>query len=319
VFAQQSNAGFVQGLWYSQEQIFADDPVRIYVAIRNNTGSDLTGTVEFFDGDKKIERKNVQALNGRIIESWADWTPTYGSHTLKANLSRTELSKVGSTTQTVEVTSTLAEDIVFVDHDTDKDEIGNAEDPDDDGDSISDAKEEKDGTDPLVKNAIADETSEENDDDEKKDTNDDVTDKKQTNTDGGTNKPRGLERYLAQSPAENVLSTVTNYINEVDENLDTYREKREEVKKAQASSTEPNVNRDGFGEVTRTTEDSKEGFFDKAFKLVAVLLSQIYTVLLTVLSFTLSHPMLVQLGILILILFLLMKFASKFGRRPTRN
>jgi hypothetical protein len=154
-YAQEFNAGIVQGLWYSQDTVFAGDTVRIYVAIRNNTGSDLSGTVEFFDGDKRLERKNVQALDGRIIESWADWTPTYGTHTLSANLARTELHKVGSSTQAVEVTSALAEDVLFVDYDTDKDTIGNEDDADDDGDKISDAQEKQNGTDPLVANTPA--------------------------------------------------------------------------------------------------------------------------------------------------------------------
>ena len=64
--AEEFNAGIVQGLWYSQEDIFAGDTVRIYVAIRNNTGSDLTGTIEFKDAEKPIDRKNVESLDGPI-------------------------------------------------------------------------------------------------------------------------------------------------------------------------------------------------------------------------------------------------------------
>ena len=150
--AQESNAGIVQGLWYSNEVVFAGETTRIYVAIRNNTGSDLTGTIEFLDGEKKLERKQVQALDGRIIESWADWTPSYGTHTLTANLSRTELFAVGSTTQEVEVVSVTTSDTLFVDYDTDKDGTGNQTDTDDDQDAISDADEIKNGTDPLVAN-----------------------------------------------------------------------------------------------------------------------------------------------------------------------
>ena len=153
VYAQEFNAGFVQGLWYDTETIFADKPVRIYIAIRNNTGADLTGTVEFFDNDKRIERNNVSALNGRIIESWADWTPSFGTHTLSATLSRIELHVVGSSTQAVEVVSALAEDTFFVDFDTDGDGIGNEDDKDDDGDGKSDKEEIEAGTDPLVYDA----------------------------------------------------------------------------------------------------------------------------------------------------------------------
>ena len=123
--AQEFNAGFVQGLWYQDKVMFVDTPTRIYVAVRNNTGADLTGTVEFFDNDNKIERNNISALDGRIIESWADWTPTYGEHTITATISRIELHQVGSSTQAVEIVSASASDTFFVDYDTDNDGVGN--------------------------------------------------------------------------------------------------------------------------------------------------------------------------------------------------
>jgi hypothetical protein len=322
--AQESNAGIVQGLWYSQEKIFSGDVVRIYVAIRNNTGSDLSGTVEFFDGDIRIERKSVQALDGRIIESWADWKPTYGTHTLSANLARTELHKVGSSTQAVEVTSALAEDSIFVDHDTDKDGVGNEDDTDDDADGISDAQEKQNGTDPLVRNTQP--TAQEDEEEDTEDTAQATEDTRKVDDSNSTSEdhPEGLERFLADSPAENVLASVTEYITTAKQNLDEYRENREEKQTLASTTTKPAVNADGFGEITRaTTSDAGNfsgfdfgDFFASVFKLIGVMFSTAYTLVLAILSFVLAHPILVQVGILVLILFLLIKFASKFGRRP---
>ena len=147
--AQEFNAGIVKGLWYDQELFFADEPIRMYVAVRNNTGADLKGAVEFFVNGERIERNFIDALNGRIVESWADWTPKYGTSTVSASLSRTEITSTASGTKSVTLRSTIAEDMIFVDLDTDKDDIGNAEDTDDDGDGESDTEELEKGTDPL--------------------------------------------------------------------------------------------------------------------------------------------------------------------------
>lgn len=320
--AEEFNAGIVQGLWYSEEKVFAGDNVRIYVAIRNNTGSDLSGTVEFFDGDRRIDRKTVQALDGRIIESWADWSPTYGSHTLRANLARIELHKVGSTTQAVEVTSSLAEDILFVDYDTDQDLIGNEDDTDDDGDAVSDVQEKEKGTDPLVKNVTQDDAEEEeqtaqDNNNRTQEVEDDAESKSEPE---GDHTPEGLEQYLTDSPAENVLSSVTSYINEAKENLDTYREERKSDSTQVATTSKPTVNADGFGEIARAsstaTSFNLSDFLGSIFKLIGNLMGVVYSLVLTALSFVLGHPMIVQLCLLILILFFIIKAAAKVGRRP---
>ncbi len=342
-YAVEPNAGIVQGLWYGKEKIFADETVRMYVAIRNYTESDLTGTVEFFDGDKRIERRSVTALDGRIIESWADWTPSYGTHSLKATLSRIELSKVGSTTQEVTVTSSLAEDTVFVDYDTDGDNIGNETDSDDDGDTITDIQEKKDGTNPLVKQKVIQPQSTSNSSNENEgnlnssaestDTSDNTATRSGLNNrlnTSSSNSPQGLEQYLAPSPAETALGTVTNYITETKTNLDTYRENRNaKIEASLASSTKIEVNNDGFGAITRTdTKDTRnssvtipkiegEGFFDKLFTFIGSIATKLYTFILATLSFILAHPIFIQLGLLLLILFGLIKLASKFGRRPS--
>jgi len=326
--AQTLNAGFVQGLWYSQETFFVDDSVRIYVAIRNNTGADLTGTVEFFDNEERIERVNVSALDGRIIESWADWEPSFGSHAISATLSRTELHQVGSSTKAVEVTAALSEDIIFVDYDTDGDGVGNATDIDDDGDGISDITEEKNGTDSLVFDEPSTDT--ETTDTEEDESDSEATTDEQSSTD---TTGEGLEQFLTPSRADTVLGNITNFAQEKKEQLDTYRETRKSDNNISAEeeiTDDVTVNEDGFGEITRstgeqTTDDLPEekmengkpgGFFGDIISFIGAIINGIYTGILAIISWTLGHPMLLQLLILIGILLGMFKIAKRLGSRP---
>ena len=215
----QTNAGFVQGLWYDRETLLDGEPVRIYAAIRNNTGGDLTGTVEFYVNGERIERNSVAALQNRIIESWADWTPAYGTSTITATLSRTELSSTASGTQRVSVVSTLTEDVVFVDRDTDGDGVGDASDADDDGDGISDAEEAVRGSDPLVFDAPTDAGGAA----EASHSREEPSTGARAEQEDTKNGPEGLERFFADSRAKDALGTLTEVINTTRTQLDAYR------------------------------------------------------------------------------------------------
>lgn len=329
-YAEEFNAGFVQGLWYSEETVFADTTVRIYVAIRNNTGSDLTGAVEFLDGDTRIDKVSVSALDGRIIESWVDWTPTFGEHTISASLSRTKLHAVGEGTESVTVTSSLANDTLFVDYDTDSDGIGNIEDTDDDGDGVSDITEKANGTNPLVFNKPSVLSPEEETQEDKP-----LDDDKQIITNTNTDTPEGIEQYLTLSRADTVLSQITELINSTKENIDTYRHTRAvESGDEEPQVEEIEVNKDGFGEITRSTkeetkkqeaqekkEENKpkaqkpDGFLGDIFTFIGTIIAGIYTGILTALSFLLNYPMLIQLFLLFGILFTLYKTAKRLGGR----
>jgi len=239
--AQELNAGFVQGLWFDTDTIFVGDTVRIYAAVRNNTGADLTGTVEFRDDDSRIGRKSVSALNGRIVESWTDWEPTYGEHTITATLSRVELQRVGSAGEDIEVTSELAGHTVFVDYDTDGDGVGNAEDADDDGDGIDDESEEENDTDPLnpddpEQEEINTADAEDTDSATNKDTDDEDTVSKKNGAGGNGSEPQGFEQFLTENRASYALSSVTNIVNELKRDLDRYRDYRNVVADAETTS-----------------------------------------------------------------------------------
>jgi hypothetical protein len=320
LYAEEENAGIVQGIWYADDEVFADRPTRVYVAVRNNTGSDLTGTIDFYDGDTRLGRKSIQALNGHIVESWSDWTASYGNHTLKATLSRIELHKVGETEEEVEVTSAIAEDSIFVDYDTDQDGVGNEQDRDDDNDGKSDEEEKRNGTDPL-KTEINQTTetntaSNENDSNRSSDDGDDSD----AQEEGNENTHQGVERFLGDGRAQETVSKLTSVINDAKVKVDAYRAERKE--KLDTKKAAENYE-DGFGTVaTSTTENgaaidewSLSDFFSVVFDLFKTIFSWVYTVLLAVLSFVLGYPILVQVGALLLILILLFKTAAKFGRR----
>lgn len=315
--AQAFNAGFVQGLWYSEETFFAEEPVRVYVAIRNNTGEDLTGVVEFFDNEKRIGKSTVSALDGRIIESWVDWTPSYGDHTITAEIVKMELHSVGAETETIVVRSALAEDVLFVDRDTDGDGVGDQDDRDDDGDGVSDRVEQKNGTNPLVYDEPAAEPAED------RDTGNETN---ETSDSAATDEPIGLEQYLTPSRADHMLSSVTSYTQELKARLDGYRQTRAEQNSETVDSEGVTVNADGFGEITRTNSDDTkrekpttekpDGFMGDLFGFIASIFNGMYTGVLAVLSWTLAYPILIQLMLLFGILFMLYKVAKRIGGRP---
>lgn len=328
----QSNAGFVQGLWYDSESIFVDEPVRIYAAIRNNTGGDLSGTVEFYINGNRIERRSVAALNNRIIESWTDWTPRYGTSTIKATLSRTEISSTASGTRSVSVVSALTEDIIFVDYDTDHDGIGNQSDQDDDNDGISDEAERRNGTNPLVFDdpGSTNETTDTTSSDASQNTSSSET----------TDDPEGLEQYITNETVVAPLSQITDIINRTRQSLDTYRDDRAS-KRADEAATPRIVSGNNshlletdqpfsttsiplletteissFGTQTRTlAAEPPKGFWQQTWSVITSLFDGLYTFVLSLTSLFLWHPALVQLVLLLLSLLLVYKVAKRLGGR----
>ena len=150
VFAQELNAGFVQGVWYSKTPFFAGETIRMYTAIQNNSGFDIQGTVEFLVNGTAVGESSFSAINGRIVEVWSDWNVTKGNHSIGASIKEAFKVEIGKAPEIISLnTDVLKIDEVFADEDTDKDGIGNLLDPDDDNDFLLDTIEEALGTDPL--------------------------------------------------------------------------------------------------------------------------------------------------------------------------
>lgn len=144
------NAGFVSGLWYSQSPLFAGDKIRIYAAIQNRSGFDITGVVQFYNYDNLIGKADFSALDGRLIEVWTDWTAIEGKHNIRAVVAESKKSGIGEEPTPINIVSNFSSvDDVFVDIDTDGDKIGNNDDFDDDNDGVVDTDEIARGTNSL--------------------------------------------------------------------------------------------------------------------------------------------------------------------------
>jgi len=148
--AQGLSTGFVQGLWYSKTPFFAGETVRIYTAIQNNSGFDIQGTVEFLVNGTSVGESSFSAINGRIVEVWSDWSVTQENHSVGASIKEVFKVEIGKDPEPISLANGILDaSEVLVDKDTDKDGIGDLEDPDDDNDSVTDEMEEILGTDPL--------------------------------------------------------------------------------------------------------------------------------------------------------------------------
>lgn len=302
LYAAELNAGIVQGLWYSDASLFADTPVRVYVAIRNTTDTDLSGTVEFFADDNRFGKMSVHALSGRIVEAWADWNPSYGEHTITATLTRLE---IGNTSTSSSITASLAESIIFVDYDTDKDHLGNTIDTDDDNDGISDIDEQDLGTDPLIPNKNT----------------------ATATTSATTSAPQGLEQYLSTSRAETALRTFTSYINNTKEYIETYRTNRTTEQNADATITplathttpvsSETKSADHIGTITRnnTADHWVKDPVATTWQYVQLAATRGYDAILWAIVRILSNPIIVQLVLLLLILIVIFKTAARFAHR----
>jgi len=146
-FGQESNAGFASGIWFSKTPFFSGEIIKIYSAIRNNSGHNITGTIKFFDNGKIIGESDFSSANGRLIEKWIDLTVSEGDHKFQTKIfdSKNEKGEV------VLLGNSLSEVVSkYADIDTDNDGIGNREDDDDDNDGITDDEEKKNGSNPLV-------------------------------------------------------------------------------------------------------------------------------------------------------------------------
>jgi hypothetical protein len=153
LFAQEtiSNAGIIpSNIWFSEESFFADDQIRIYTIIYNESSSDLSGTLTFFDADSPIDSVQFSIAKNRVQDIWIDWIATGGDHDVSASITEAKASTPGGETTTVALQNNkTGSRKKFVDLDTDGDKVGNLEDPDDDGDGLSDEEELRLGTDPL--------------------------------------------------------------------------------------------------------------------------------------------------------------------------
>lgn len=328
--AEELNAGFVQGLWYSSPTLFAGEPARIYVALRNHTDQDLTGAVKFTDNGKRIGVTNVSALPGRLVEAWIDWTPGYGEHAIVATLSEVRMHTIGETPEAGEVESMLAEDTIMIDYDTDKDGVGNIADTDDDNDSISDTDEAAQGSDPLIANIQKKEVVQTAEKETVRATEESPT----RATLASSSTMEGLERFTHDGGTiDNLLSNVTEKVTSAKTSLDTYRASRTDTAAqyfAKSTTTSSSSLSDAKGAVLSSSpqalatitrskiESGNAGFLGAVWDGGKAIVGGFFTFALFLLSTLLANTMLIQVALLLGIVFLVYRTARKFGRRPGR-
>lgn len=112
--AATAQVGFVEGLWFSTDTYIERTPIRIYAAIRNHSNSDITGTVSFYVNDQRIKQQTVSALNNRIIEAWADWSPDVGTHSIRATFSEVSFESIASSSRPLDTSTTLERTITVI-------------------------------------------------------------------------------------------------------------------------------------------------------------------------------------------------------------
>lgn len=147
------NAGLVDGLWFSKTPFFAGETIRIYTAFQNQSGFDITGDIVFYNDGSVIAKKSFNSVNGQVIQSWTDWKVTEGNHNVYIEIEEAKAAEIGGVSKSVAIQVKKFDKVaIFADLDTDRDNIGNTVDQDDDGDGISDIQEAEQGTNPLLPN-----------------------------------------------------------------------------------------------------------------------------------------------------------------------
>ena len=305
-FGQESSAGFVSGMWYRPTQFFDGDTVRIYVALRNSSASDISATIEFFDNDKLIGQRSVDALPGRLIEAWNDWTVTAGEHKLTARLTNVVADEIGDDADAELTTNIATTDELIIDTDTDGDGIGNKSDTDDDNDGILDLDEIENGTNPLVP--------------DKPIAPIEVVESPTTTIEVGPNRA-GLEKFFAPGAIHNTLANLTEFINDTHKQINQYQAARqnqadEEVVLPIEETATGSVQSSLGGEttVTRSGGDEKN-WWSKIIGLIGSALTAGYSVVLSALAFAFSHPTLIHILLITAILIIIYRLGRRFGGR----
>ncbi len=159
VIAQTSQDDFEIGIipgniWYSPFKFFAGDKVKIYTAVFNNSGYDISGTVVFFDNNQEIGQKDFfLAAKENIGAISINWIAQEGERNISVKL--INLNKIidGKKTYLPLEEREIAEAKLNIDSDNDGDGIEDSVDEDDDNDGIKDEIEKVNGLDPKTNEA----------------------------------------------------------------------------------------------------------------------------------------------------------------------
>jgi len=115
--------------------IIEGQSIRIYAKVKNNSDKDLVGVVKFYNENLKTfigTDQPVSLIKNGTDDVFVDWkTSSVGNHSVAIRVMPWE--EVGDNPENNKVTKTI-----YVDRDSDKDGIGDVNDPDDDNDGVYD-------------------------------------------------------------------------------------------------------------------------------------------------------------------------------------
>lgn len=125
-----------QSVSFSSTQVLEGDTVRIRANVNNLSSVDLLGTVRFSANNQAIGGDQaISALAKASDDVFVDWTPQYyGSYDILVQVIPWDAS--GDNPANNKVSKRI-----FVDQDTDRDNIPNSQDPDDDNDGVPDEQD----------------------------------------------------------------------------------------------------------------------------------------------------------------------------------
>ena len=84
---QTINARILPTIWYSTLSAQQGDSVNIYAAIQNNSGTDFTGTADFYLDDVKISGVPFSSPTGGLEDIHTSWAATSGKHSVFVKIS----------------------------------------------------------------------------------------------------------------------------------------------------------------------------------------------------------------------------------------
>ncbi len=82
-----SNVGFIPGnIWYSKDPFFEGDTVTVYTVVSNGGTGLFSGTVEFFDQNVILGKKDFSIAPGLYQTLSISWQVTAGDHAISAQI-----------------------------------------------------------------------------------------------------------------------------------------------------------------------------------------------------------------------------------------
>lgn len=162
VQAQSFNTGLIEGIWFSKDVYTLGENIRIYTAVQNNSGFDVTGEVHFFDNGESIAVEPFTVLNNRIVEVLTNTeAESEGVRTFMVSVEELKANNPENN-ETFVPSKRISRGDVLVIRDSDGDGVADGDDRDDDNDGFSDNAEKRQGSDPLDPESIPEITPAEN-------------------------------------------------------------------------------------------------------------------------------------------------------------